>query len=92
MQYLLCRIEDDSSTSLVSEHDTIVEGIQAGKHMVERIDFDYPYCLLSDDGCRVSTFGSGRIGYRMWARRNGYIHSADDALDKDVDELVGVGY
>ena len=39
-----------------------------------------------------SRFGSeGRMGYREWARRNGRlgdIHSIDDCLDHDIDELM----
>ena len=37
------------------------------------------------------THPEGRIGYREWARRNGrpgVIHSVDDRLDHDVDELM----
>jgi hypothetical protein len=37
------------------------------------------------------THSEGRIGYREWARRNGRladIHSLDDRLDHDVDELM----
>ena len=36
-------------------------------------------------------FAEGRIGYREWARRNGRladIHSLDDRLDHDIDELM----
>jgi hypothetical protein len=39
----------------------------------------------------VASFAEGSIGYREWARRNGrleYIHSIDDHLDQDVDELM----
>jgi hypothetical protein len=39
----------------------------------------------------VASFAEGRIGYRKWARRNGRlddIHSLDDRLDHDVDELM----
>jgi hypothetical protein len=91
MQYLLCRIEDDATTTLISEHDSIVEGIAAGKQMVEVEDFDYAYSLHSN-GMRLATFAEGRIGYREWARRSGrldYVHSLDDRYDKDVDELIG---
>jgi hypothetical protein len=91
MQYVLCRIEDDATTTLVSQHSNIVEGIQAGKQMVEVEDFDYAYSLHTDDGCKVATFAEGRIGYRKWARRCGRldtIHSLDDRYDKDVDELL----
>ncbi len=88
MQYLLCKIEDDSSISFVSEHADIVEGIAAGRRIVEQEDFDFAYALHTDEGCRVATFGAGRIGYREWAMRRGYIHSADDKLDKEMDELL----
>ena len=87
--YLLCKVEDDSSLSYVSEHSSLVEGIAAGTHMVEVEDFDYPYSLVdAEDGCRVATFGGGCIGYREWARRNGYIHSQEDRHEKDEDELL----
>jgi hypothetical protein len=39
----------------------------------------------------VASFAKGRIGYREWARRNGRladIHSLDDRLDHDIDELM----
>jgi hypothetical protein len=39
----------------------------------------------------VASFAEGRIGYREWARRNGRlgdIHSMDDCLDHDIDELL----
>jgi hypothetical protein len=90
MQYLLCRIEDDATTTLISEHDSIVEGIAAGKHVVEVEDFDYAYSLHSN-GTRLATFAEGRIGYREWARRSGrldYIHSLDDKYDHDIDQFV----
>jgi hypothetical protein len=90
MQYLLCEIEDDATTTLISEHDSIVEGIAAGKHMVEVVDFDYAYCLHSN-GTRLATFAEGWIGYREWARRSGrleYIHALDDKYDHDVDQVV----
>jgi hypothetical protein len=32
--YVLCRIEDDSSLTPVSEHEDLSVGIRAGKHMV----------------------------------------------------------
>jgi hypothetical protein len=37
------------------------------------------------------SFAEGRIGYREWARtcgRLGDIHSIDDRLDHDIDELI----
>jgi hypothetical protein len=39
----------------------------------------------------VSSFAERRTGYWEWARRNGRladIHSLDDRLDHDVDELM----
>jgi hypothetical protein len=87
--YVLCRIEDDLSLTPVSQHDDIVAGIAAGKHIVESVDFDYPYALHSNGTC-LATFAEGRIGYREWARRSGrldYIHAQDDRYDHDIDEL-----
>jgi hypothetical protein len=88
--YVLCRIEDDSSLTSVSEHEEFVDGVTAGKHKVEVEDFDFSYGLYSD-GLKVASFAEGRIGYREWARRSGrleYIHSLDDRYDHDVDELM----
>ena len=89
MQYLLCRIEDDSSTTEVSQHSDLLTGIAAGQHAVDVEDWDFAYALHTD-GVRVATFGEGRIGYREWARRSGrlqdeLIHSLDDRYDHDVD-------
>ena len=86
--YLLCRIEDDSSVTPVSEHEDIVAGVAAGKHRVEVEDFDFSYGVYAD-GARVICFAEGRKGYREWARRNGRlgdIHSIDDRYDHDIDE------
>jgi hypothetical protein len=85
--YVLCRVEDDASTTAVSHHDSIVEGIQAGQLVVQTEDFDFAYTLHSN-GTRLATFCEGRIGYREWAMRRGYIHSIEDRYDKDVDELM----
>jgi hypothetical protein len=88
--YVLCRIEDDSSLTLVSEHEDIVDAVAAGKHRVEVEDFDFGYALFVD-GVKVTSFAEGRIGYREWARRSGrleYLHSIDDRYDHDVDELM----
>jgi hypothetical protein len=88
--YVLCRIEDDSSLTPVSEHEDIVAGTAAGKRRVEAEDFDFSYGLYVDS-LRVASFAEGRIGYREWARRNGRlgdIHSLDDRYDHDVDELM----
>src|SRR5919107_3656826 len=88
--YVLCRMEDDSSLTSVSEHEDICAGVAAGKHRVEVEDFDFGYGLFAD-ALRVASFAEGRIGYREWARRNGRlgdIHSLDDRYDHDIDELM----
>jgi hypothetical protein len=88
--YVLCRIEDDSSLTPISEHQDVVDGVAAGKHQVEVEDFDFSYALYAD-GVKVASFAEGRIGYREWALRSGhleYIHSIDDRYDHDVDELM----
>src|SRR5688572_7679641 len=87
--YVLCRIEDDSSLTLVSGHEELSAGIKAGRHIVEVEDHDFSYGLYTSDlVARVARFAEGREGYREWARRRGYIHSLDDRLDHDVDELL----
>ena len=46
---------------------------------------------LQADCVGVASFAEGRIGYREWARRSGRlddIHSFDDRLDHDIDELM----
>jgi hypothetical protein len=86
---VLCRIEDDSSLTPVSEHEDISAGVAAGKHRVEVEDFGYG---LYADGVRVASFADDHVGYREWARKNGRlgdIHSLDDRYDHDVDELMG---
>jgi hypothetical protein len=88
--YVLCRIEDDASLTLISEHEDIVGGVAAGKHKVKVEDLDFSYGLFAD-GVKVASFAEGRIGYREWARRSGrleYIHSIDDRYDHDIDELM----
>jgi hypothetical protein len=88
--YVLCRIEDDSSLTPVSEHEDFLDGRAAGKHQVEVEDFDFSYGLFADV-IKVASFAEGRIGYREWARRSGRlgdIHSIDDRYDHDVDELL----
>jgi len=88
--YVLCRVEDDSSITLISEHEDIVAAVAAGKHQVEVEDLDFSYGLYAD-GVRVASFAEGRIGYREWARRSGRledIHSIDDRYDHDIDELM----
>ena len=93
MQYSLCRIEDNGTTTVVSQHDDFLTGIAAGGYAVEVEDFDFAYCLQSANGNKVATFREGRIGYREWAIRSGrlegdYIHSLDDKYDRDVDEAL----
>ena len=39
--YVLCKIEDDSSLTPISEHEDIVAAVIAGKHQVEVEDFDF---------------------------------------------------
>jgi hypothetical protein len=93
--YVLCRIEDDSSLTPVSQHGDFLTGIAAGGHAVEIEDFDYAYALYAGNPLngssttRVASFREGRIGYREWATRSGRINpSVEDRLDHDVDELL----
>jgi hypothetical protein len=95
--YVLCRIEDDSSLTPVSEHEDYLTAIAAGGYAVEVEDFDFAYALYAGDPSngsstttRVASFRLGRIGYREWAtRRSGRINpSLEDRLDHDVDELM----
>ena len=92
--YVLCRIEDDSSLTPVSEHQDILTAIAAGGYAVEVEDFDFAYALYAGDpsngsSTRVASFREGRICYREWAMRSGHINpSLEDRLDHDVDELM----
>ena len=90
--YVLCKIEDDTSLTPVSEHQDISAGVAAGKRRVEVEDFDFSYGLYTADlGTRVARFAYGRAGYREWALRSGRlecIHSIDDRYDHDIDELM----
>ena len=92
--YVLCRIEDDSSLTPVSEHENILTGIAAGGYAVEVEDFEFAYALYAGDpsngsSTRVASFREGRIGYREWAMRTGRLSpSLEDRLDHDVDELM----
>jgi hypothetical protein len=92
--YVLCRIEDDSSLTPVSQHQDILTGIAAGGHAVEVEDHDFAYALYADDptngsATRVASFREGRIGYRRWATKTGRISpSVEDRYDHDVDEMM----
>jgi hypothetical protein len=61
--YALCRIEDDSSLTPISEHQDIVAAVAAGKHQVEVEDVEFGYGLYAD-GLKVASLAEGRIGYR----------------------------
>ena len=93
--HALCRIEDDSSLTPVSQHEDILTAIAAGGYAVEVEDLEFAYALYaghSSNGSsrRVASFREGRIGYREWAtRRRGRINpSVEDRLDHDVDEFM----
>src|SRR5215212_8004222 len=93
--YVLCRIEDDSSLTPVSQHNDILTAIAAGGYAVEVEDLNFAYALYAGDPSngssttRVASFREGRISYREWATRRGRISpSVEDRLDHDVDELM----
>jgi hypothetical protein len=92
--YVLCRIEDDSSLTPVSQHGDFLTAIAAGGYAVEVEDLDYAYALYAGNpsngsSTRVASFREGRIGYREWATRSGRINpSVEDRLDHDVDEFM----
>jgi hypothetical protein len=93
--YTLCRIEDDSSLTPVSQHVDFLTGIAAASHAVEVEDSDFAYALYAGDPSngssttRVASFREGRIGYRLWAARTGRINpSVEDCYDHDLDELM----
>jgi hypothetical protein len=92
--YVLCRIEDDSSLTHVSEHNDILTAIAAGGYAVEVEDLNFAYALYAGDpsngsSTRVASFREGRIGYRLWATKTGRINpSLEDRLDHDIDELM----
>jgi hypothetical protein len=88
IHYTLYRIEDDQTTTEISQHGSIGEGVAAGVDMVENVDLDYAYALHSGS-TRVVSFREGRTGYRAWAIRTGRINpSVEDRYDHDVDELM----
>src|SRR5215207_211166 len=93
--YVLCRIEDDSSLTPVSQHEDFLTAIAAGGYAVEVEDLHFAYALYAGDSSNgssttpVASFREGRIGYREWARRSGRISpSVEDRYDHDVDELM----
>ena len=92
--YVLCRIEDDSSLTPVSQHGDFFSGIAAGGHAVEVEDLEFAYALYTGhpsngSSTRLASFREGRIGYRLWATRSGRISpSVEDRYDHDVDELM----
>ena len=95
--YTLCRIEDNSSLTPLSQHGDFLTAIAAGGYAVEVEDLEFAYALYAghpsngSSTTRVASFREGRIGYREWARRNGRladIHSLDDRLDHDVNKLM----
>jgi hypothetical protein len=95
LPYTLCRIEDDSSLTPVSQHEDFLTGIAAGGYAVDVEDLEFAYALYASDpsngstATRVASFREGRIGYRESATRSGRINpSAEDRLDHDVDELM----
>jgi hypothetical protein len=97
LPYVLCRIEDDSSLTPVSQHGDFLTAIAAGGYAVEVEDPDFAYALYAvyagdpsnGSSTRVASFREGRIGYRLWAMRTGRISpSLEDRLDHDVDELM----
>jgi hypothetical protein len=47
--YVLCRIEDDSSLTPVSQHEDFLTGIAAAGHAVEVEDHDFAYALYAGD-------------------------------------------
>jgi hypothetical protein len=92
--FVLCRIEDDSSLTPVSQHGDILTGIAAGGYAVEVEDLEFAYALYAghfsngSSTTRVASFREG-IGYREWATRTGRINpSVEDRLDHDIDELM----
>ena len=88
MTYTLYRINDDETTTPVSTHPTIGDGVAAGVEMVERVDLEYAYALHSQH-TRIVAFREGRVGLRMWEMRTGRISpSLEDKWDRDEDEFI----
>ena len=63
--YVLCRIEDDSSLTPVSEHGDFLTGIAAGGYAVEVEDLESAYALYAShpsngSATRVASFSFGK--------------------------------
>jgi len=88
IEYTLYRINDDETTTPVSTHPTIGDGVAAGVDMVENVDMDYANALHTG-ATRVVSFREGRVGLRMWEMRTGRISpSLEDKWDRDEDEFL----
>jgi hypothetical protein len=88
IEYKVYGIEDDGTTTEVSSHASLQEGLCEAGRIIEHVDHDFAYELRSPTHT-VATFAEGRIGYRMWAMRTGRISpSVEDRYDHDVDELM----
>ena len=65
--YVLCRIEDDSSLTPVSQHGDFLTGIAAAGHAVEVEDLEFAYALYAGDPSngssttRVASFREGSL-------------------------------
>ncbi len=88
IEYTLYRIEDDGTTTEISQHGSIGEGVAAGVDLVENVDLDYAYTLCNGSS-RIVSFREGRVGLRAWMMKTGRINpSLEDRYDHDVDELM----
>ncbi len=88
IRYSLYRIEDDETTTEISQHGSVAEGVAAGVDMVENVDLEHAYALHNGSS-RVVSFREGRTGYRAWAMRTGRLNpSVEDRYDHDIDELL----
>jgi hypothetical protein len=88
IEYRVYRIEDDGTTTEVSSHASLQEGLCEAGRIIEHVDHDIAYELCGPTH-KVATFCERRIGYRMWAMKTGRINpSVEDRYDHDVDELM----
>jgi hypothetical protein len=88
IEYTLYRIEDDQTTTEISSHASMDEGVAAGVNMVENADLDYAYALCNGSS-RIVSFREGRVGLRAWMRHTGRINpSLEDRYDHDEDMLL----